>query len=327
MPVSTRSLLTLNEGIIATMGHAASKVARKLSRTRRSKHSSGIARLTVKDAITKGMNLLDFLPTEVRLLIFEELLVVYPKAVFRGAKRFGPLDKTEFSEEISIPWQILQTCSKYHDEAAPILYGKNRLIFCTGSCGYPGWFLTYPISIRYLEFVTNIGIYFRADDPRKPAAKKVANFIEAIIQHAQNLDKLVVLTSSDRFYEAMCPWDILWCDHPVSKQLVQLIESKKVRHLKLRFHDGAGVYQEFGRFLGQHFVVTGGAEGRSITFTRSCSCPPTPDWPAPICSVCYWPTESKDEKPIEVAVHPLLIEATQERLMDLQDDLLNLGLL
>jgi hypothetical protein len=326
--VSTRLLLTSNEDTTATMGHAVSKVARKLARTRKPGAKSNIPRLTVKDTIEKGMNLLDFLPTEVRLMVFEDLLVVYPKVVFRGAKRFGPLDKKEFDEEVPIPWQILQTCRKFHDEAAPILYGKNKLIFCTGSCGYPGWFLAIPISIHYLELVTDVGIYFRADDPRKPAAKKVAKFIEAITQRTQKLDKLVVLVSSDRFYEAMCPWDILWCDHPVSKQLVRLIESKKVNHLKLRFHDGAGVYQEFGRFLAQHFWETVGAtEGRSLTFTKSCSCPPNPDWSAPVCFNCSWPAEYKDQKPIEEACHPLLIEANQERLMDLQEELLTFGLL
>jgi hypothetical protein len=310
------------------MEHAVSKLARELVHVQLANAKSDITRLTVKDAIKKGMNLLNFLPTEVRLMVFEELLVVYPKAVFRGAKHFGPLDKNEFNEGVSIPWQILQTCRKFHDEAAPILYGKNKLIFCTGSCGYSGWFLTIPVSIRYLELVTDIGIYFRADDPRKPAAKKVAKFIEAITQRTQKLDKLVVLVSSDRFYEAMCPWDILWCDHPVSKQLVHLIESEKVNHLKLRFHDGAGVYQEFGRFLAQHFWETVGAtEGRSLTFTRSCSCPSNPDQPAPVCFNCGWPTEYKDQKPIEEACHPMLIEANQERLMDLQDDLLTLGLL
>ena len=40
------------------------------------------------------------LPTELRLLIFEELLIAQ-KTVFRGSYVFGPLDETEFQEEAS----------------------------------------------------------------------------------------------------------------------------------------------------------------------------------------------------------------------------------
>ncbi|KAF2786895.1 hypothetical protein K505DRAFT_216654, partial [Melanomma pulvis-pyrius CBS 109.77] len=278
-------------------------------------------------------DVLNILPIEIRLMIFEDLLVVY-KTVFRGAEDFGQLDKNEFQEEVPIPWQILSTCRQYHDEAAPIMYGMNRLVFCTGPSGEPGYFYHFPISTRYLQFVTDMGIYFQADDPAKQAAKRVANFIKALIKYATKLENLVVLASSDRWYKlAECHWDILWCDHPVSKQLVCLIKSKIVTNLKLRFHDGAVLYQMFGRHLEQLFRTTGSTQGRSIVFTWSCACPIN-SYPYPIgnpshgfCVNCSWPRQHHEQKPIEVVVYPMDIETDQERLMALQAVLFSFGLL
>lgn len=122
------------------------------SRRRRSRPASDIGRShspeshmgsnlskVAQDAvlITPKQDKLGELPTEIRLMIFEELLVLWPSPVFRGAREFGKLRKEEYkkrSEKI-IPAAILQTCRRYHDEAARIIYGKNFFIFCTGYRG------------------------------------------------------------------------------------------------------------------------------------------------------------------------------------------------
>ncbi|KAF2176666.1 hypothetical protein K469DRAFT_755519 [Zopfia rhizophila CBS 207.26] len=268
-------------------------------------------------------------PTEVRLLIFEELLIVWPKTVFRGAREFGPLDKKEFDGKISISCQILQTCRKYHDEAAPIMYGKNKLVFCTGEYGNPGQFMRFPINVRYMPYATDLGIYFRATDPKEESSKRVAHFIKAIARRGTSLQNLVVLTSSDRYHEAVCPWDIPFCDHPVSKALVNLVESKTVRHLKLRVHNGACFFPGFASFLKQIFEQNRPTTGRSITFTRSCTCPNgCPLHPANDCFMCGWPKQEKHNKPIEEVVpNPILIESCMERMMDMQSELYELGIL
>lgn len=218
-------------------------------------------------------DLLRRFPTEVRLMIFEELLIVWPKIVFRGALEFGPLDEKEFDEEVELSWEILLTCRKYYHEAVPIMYGKNKFVFCTGIGGEPGMFWRFPIHRRYMRYLNDLGIYFRADNPKAESSKRVGHFLKALTRHAVNLEYLTVLASSDRLYEAVCPWDILFGEHPVSKELVHLIEAKTVRHLKIRLHDGACFFPNYASFLGQTFLNNGPIAGRSITFTQSCTCP------------------------------------------------------
>lgn len=232
--------------------------------------------VALRQIITVGAHTPDYLrrfPTEVRLIIFEELLIA-SKTVFRGAAAFGPLDKEEFDGEVPLHGQILATCRKYFEEAAPILYGKNAFVFCTGEAGQPGMFRRFPIRPRYMRYVSDLGIYFRADDPRKESSRRIAHFVKAVVRHATKLEYLTVLVSSDRFYEALCPFDILFADHPISKELLHIIESKTVKHLKIRLHDGACFFPHYAGFLAQTFMQEGNTEGRSITFTRSCTCPP-----------------------------------------------------
>lgn len=212
-------------------------------------------------------------PTEVRLMIFEELVIV-SGTVFRGASTFGPLDEKEFHEEVSIPWQILATCRKYFEETVPILYGRNKFVFCTGEAGEPGMFWRFPISRRYMGYLNDVGVFVRADDPKKESAKRVGHFLKALIRHAPNLEHLTLLISSDRFYEALCPFDILFADHPISRELLHLIEAETVKHLKIRLHDGACFSPHYAGFLAQTFMEKLSTSGRSITFTTSCTCPP-----------------------------------------------------
>ena len=225
----------------------------------------------VAKAIANKEDLLQIFAAEIRLMIFEELLIISPETIFVGAKDFTPLDEYNDECKPAVPWQILATCSTYHDEAAPILYGKNKLAFCTGRRGGPGAFTSFPVSIRYMEYVTDLGIYFQVDNPKKVAAERVATFLNTVVSKAKKLEKLELLASSDRWHGMYCPWDIMFCDHPVAKAMVKVIESKKVTHLKIRCHDGARLYQVFGRFLEQHFVQSGSTDGRSITFAQSVS--------------------------------------------------------
>lgn len=124
--------------------------------------------------------------------------------------------------------------------------------------------------------------------------------------------------------------DILFCDHPVAKQLVNFVENNIVKHLKLRLHDGACVFPSFGQFLNRTFEEnqTDGIH-RTITFTLSCSCPNgCPHHPADYCFSCGWRKEQVDNKPIEeVTLNPACIESCMERMMDMQDDLFHQGIL
>ncbi|KAF2876814.1 hypothetical protein BDV95DRAFT_483284 [Massariosphaeria phaeospora] len=299
--------------------------------------AAGYRHSPVLDIVLRSMSnvalvkhdLLRYFPTEIRLMIFEELLVVNPKTVFRGAHEFGPLDDKEFSEEIPIPWQILLTCRKYHEECVPIMYGKNRFVFCTGAGGEPGQFWRFPIHSRYMHYLTDLGIYLRADDPNKEAARRVGLFLKAIARLATNLKHLTVMVSSDRFYDAVCPWDILFGDHPVAEALVFVTEAQNIKHLKIRLHDGACLFPVFASFLSQNFYGVESATNRSITFTRSCTCPPAcPHIPATTCFMCGFPKDEKHKKPIEVVMsNPSYVEAGETRMMNLQADLFELGLL
>ncbi|KAJ4370768.1 hypothetical protein N0V83_005290 [Neocucurbitaria cava] len=228
-----------------------------------------VIRQTAALSLHKPDDLLSYFPTEIRLMIFEELLIVWPKIVFRGARDFGPLAEQEFEEEITIPWQILATCKQYYWEAMPIMYSMNRFVFCTGQGGDPGKFWRFPIQIRYMPYITDLGIYLRADVPTKEAAKRIAHFIKALARHAVNLDHLVVMISSDSLYDHTCPWDIIFCDHPVATELVSLIEAATVQHLKIRLHDNACLFPSFAQFLHHTFYKDGVPADRTLAFSRS----------------------------------------------------------
>ena len=207
------------------------------------------------------------------------------------------------------------------------MYGMNRFNFCTGKSADSECFWRFPISRRYIPLVTDLGIYFRATNPSAESSKRVAHFIKAVARLAKKLDQLVVVASSDRFYEAKCPWDILFCDHPVSRALVSLIERKTVKHFRVRVHNGACFFPGFGRFLEQLFNNFGPTVGQSLTYTQSCTCPQgCPHHPATNCFVYGWSIDKKDKKPIEHVVDPVCIESCLDRMMDLHVELCEIGL-
>lgn len=267
-------------------------------------------------------------PAEVRILIFEQLLCVWPTIIYRGAWEFGPLDEREFEEEFELPWQILATCRTYYHEAAPIMYSMNRFVFCTGKFGKPGMFSRFPIQVRYMQFLTDLGIFLRCDSPTAEAAKRVAHFITALTRRAVKLEHLTILISASTQWAEKCPWDILFCNHPVAKAIIELIEAKTVTHLKIRLHDNAFMYSGFASFLQQTFNKDGPPANRTLVFSRSCTCPPIDvDDIHYYCLQCDWPFMDLPLKPVEEIVSAIQVEANEERTMNTQENLFALGLL
>lgn len=272
------------------------------------------------------------LPTELRLMIFEEVLVK-PGSIFRGADEFGKFREKEYLEgsEVIIPAGILQTCRKYHDEAAQIMYGKNFFIFCTGYEGSSGYFDRFPISRTYMPWVREIGVFFRVTDPQAEASSKVAHFIRSISRRAVDLHQLVVCAASDRYYEHKCPFDVLWPSHPVVQALLETISRKTVQNLKIRVHDDAAFSPGLACVLQDMFVRNGPAKGQTLTFTRSCTCPKgCPIHAREGCQICGRPRQgtNEEDRPIEdVLPGPEWCEASFERMAELEDELLDLGIL
>ncbi|OCK84145.1 hypothetical protein K432DRAFT_269301, partial [Lepidopterella palustris CBS 459.81] len=273
------------------------------------------------------------LPTEIRLMIFEELFINPSSPVFRGGAEFGKLRKEEYKEgsRIIIPAAILRTCRKYHDEAAPIMHSRTFVIFCTGHQGTPGWFDRFPISRTYMPWVTEIGVYFRVTQPDAETSIRVAHFIKSLTRRATNLRQLVICAASDRYYERICPFDVLWPCHPVIQALMSLISSKSVKHLKIRVHDDAAFSPGLASFLQRSFDRSEPTNDRSLTWTRSCSCPKgCPIHAKEGCSICGRPRKSPrtEDWPIEdVLPNADWCEAGFERMMELENELTELGII
>lgn len=264
-------------------------------------------------------------------MIFEELLVIRPGPLFRGAGEFGKFRKEEYSKEseVIIPAGILQTCRKYHDEAGQIMYGKNFFIFCTGHDGSSGYFNRFPISRTYMPWVREIGVFFRVTDPQAEASSKVAHFITSISQRAMDLHQLVVCAASDRYYEHTCPFDILWPDHPVVRALLATISRKTVQNLKIRVHDDAAFSPGSARALQDIFERNEPTKGQTLTFTRSCTYPEgCPIHAKEGCQICGRPRQGTNEEPIEdVLPSPEWCEASFGRMAELEYEFLGPGII
>jgi hypothetical protein len=125
-----------------------------------------------------------------------------------------------------------------------------------------------------------MSVYFRADSPYSEASIRVGHFLKALRRNASHMKRLTVVAASDRYYEAKCPWDILFAHHPVSQELEQYVVKKPVKHLKIRLHDDALFFPGYAcwlreTFYGSSFEV-GGEPSReqTLTFVKSCTCPP-----------------------------------------------------
>ncbi|KAH7131957.1 hypothetical protein B0J11DRAFT_612134 [Dendryphion nanum] len=301
-------------------------------------NSNVVVQLALRQAPKKvkiETDLFGRLACEIRLMIWEYALTARGP-IFRGGREFGQLQPNECKKEIGVPWQILATCKTYYGEAMPIMYECNTFIFCTGLKGTAGCFWRFPIAIRHLPFVKNLGIYYLVDSPYSEAARRVAHFITAATHHAVNLSNLTILLASDRFYNMDCTWDIPFCDHPVSKALVQVAEEKPASLITIRLHDGARLYPQFARHLAQLFATTENHKNSSLKFSLSCSCPPErlgdsdDDDLVGHCELCYWPKNRQydEDKPHDYVVsNPARVEATEDQIMDLQEELFNLRIL
>ncbi|KAH8731512.1 hypothetical protein GQ44DRAFT_604357 [Phaeosphaeriaceae sp. PMI808] len=267
-------------------------------------------------------------PKELRLMIFEELLTAFPRKVFKGARDFSALEYTEFNgNEIEVPWQILATCRLYYDEAMPVLYKNNDIVFCTGKNDDPGYFHRFPVSKRCMPHLTQLSIYMYSSNPVSDSAQRIAHFIKAVARTAIKLESVTVLISSDYPYQRRVnSWDIMFTDHPVSQALVLLVEASHIPFIKIRLHDGVALYPEFAKFLNQQFYLT--HPNGKIAFTRSCSCPLLClNHTSNHCIYCTWPFGDVRRKPIDIEVGPAYVEADEEWTMLTQEHLFEMDLI
>jgi hypothetical protein len=227
------------------------------------------------DARTKE-DLIAKLPAELRLMIFEDLLIA-EKTVYRGAADFGNLHADEYhaadNPEAKLYWKVLLTSCNYYNEAVAMLYGKNRIVLCTGLDGSPGMFDPSPMAVRDMPLLKHLSIYYQAGNSKSEAAIKVASFLDSVRQHATNLEHLTIMISSDRHTGGTGHFDILYPFHPVAEELLKIVTAKPAKHLKIRLHNDAALYPNFGVLLRDTFEQGLVAGQHTLTFTMSCTCP------------------------------------------------------
>ncbi|KAF2499281.1 hypothetical protein BU16DRAFT_266113 [Lophium mytilinum] len=268
------------------------------------------------------------LPVEIRLMIYKELLIA-PLPIFRGAEQFGKLRKAEYNPEMRVVLStgILSTCRRYYYEAVSILYTRNRMMFCTGYDGSSGWFARFPISRQYMPFLMDIGVYFRVTDADATASSRVGHFLKALGRRAPNLRHLLVCAASDRYYEAVCPRDIMFYgpQHPVVSAILSIIARKNVQHIKLRVHDDAAYAPYVPNRIKSVFENHNPKPGATLTFSRSCSSPDDcPIHAKEGCQVCgkRRASDNIENWPIDdIALSCDWCEPDRERLEELIDEL------
>jgi hypothetical protein len=262
-------------------------------------------------------------------MVYKELLIA-PLAVFRGADDFGSLREAEYdpgSKAVLYP-AILQTCHRYYNEAVGILYSENHINFCTGLGGVPQWFSRFPVSRRYMDFLTKVNVYFRVTEPEAEASNRVGQFLKALGRRASKLRNLVVCAASDRFYEHACLMDVLFIEHPVIQAIFDIIARKNVKHLKLRLHDDAAFAPNVASYIQHFFETHAPMSGSTLTLSRSCSCPNRCRCPVHAkdgCQICGrpWTGDKSETWPIEKnIVSPEKCEASAERMLELTDEIL-----
>ncbi|KAF2810340.1 uncharacterized protein BDZ99DRAFT_387665, partial [Mytilinidion resinicola] len=275
---------------------------------------------------TTGEDQFGRLPVEIRLMIYKDLLIA-PIPIFRGVESFGRLRKAEYEpkSKMILSTGILSTCRRYYYEAVSILYSRNRMIFCTGFGGSSGWFERFPISRKYMPFLKDIGVYFRVTDADATASSRVGHFLRALGRRAPNLHHLVICAASDRYYEAVCPIDIMFYSpqHPVVSAILSIVARKNVQHLKLRVHDDAGYAPYVLERINSVFEKHHPKPGATLTFSRSCSSPENCSFHAQEgCQVCGKPRANNniEDWPVDdTALYYDWCEPDAERLMELVD--------
>lgn len=182
-----------------------------------------------------------------------------------------------------------------------------------------------------MTWVTEIGVYFRVTDPRAESSIRVAHFIAAIARRATDLRQLVLCAASDRYYEHQCPFDILVPFHPVVQAVLSTIARKTVKNLKIRVHDDAAFSPGLACHIQKAFERSEPAKGQTLMFTKSCTCPKgCPVHAKEGCHICGRPRKSPkfEDRPIEdVIPAPEWCEASAERMMEMEEELFELGII
>jgi hypothetical protein len=197
-----------------------------------------------------------------------------------------------------------------------------------------------------MRYLRNLGIYLRADAPNTQTSILVGKFIQEIACKCK-LENLTIMITTDLFYpvtlpgreppstqadlymEAELPWDLLDGTHPVAQGLLMLARDKPAKHLMIRLHDGACFYPRFACLIQTVFEETLDTEDHTLTFSRSCTCPPNRILSANHglinpqdegrCLLCGWNQNNKAVKPPEVVQSdPRYMEANDERVSDMQ---------
>ncbi|KAF1965746.1 hypothetical protein BU23DRAFT_16821 [Bimuria novae-zelandiae CBS 107.79] len=287
--------------------------------------------ISVATKIANGVDYLSTVPCEIRLQIFEHLLIINEN-IYCGASSFGTLHANELSigsssdgsshAQVSITWGILLTCHLYYSEAMPVMYRNNKFVLCSGKYGSVGMFERFPIKTHYMDHLTRLGVFFCADDPQAQSSIRVARFLKALARHARNLKDLEILIDSVE------PWNMLFYNHPATEAIEDLVRARTVKQLLIRFHNSTVVYEPWADCLVQLFNNSNQPAGFSLSFALSCQCTfryrnlrceriqgQHVNYPNGfrIGAICY-------------NVVPSAVQADQQLMMDVQYDLLEHGL-
>lgn len=134
-------------------------------------------------------------------------------------------------------------------------------------------FMRFPIKTPYMQYLTNVGIYFQATNPKSESSKRIGHFLKALARNATSLEYLTVMVAKGPFIDDVFSWHILAADHPVIAQIMIMIEQRKFKNMKIRLHEGALFRPQLACYMMQQFLENGPTEGRSLVFSRSCTCP------------------------------------------------------
>jgi hypothetical protein len=109
-----------------------------------------------------------------------------------------------------------------------------------------------------------------------------------------------------------------------------MVRAQAVQFLYLRVHDGAKFSHHWAHYMAQTFHQNGGYLNRGIYFLQSCSCPVVvPTFPPACfaCPLCWCPLFMQEHKPVAFQSFPWQVEADEHMTMELQFELIELGLL
>ena len=224
------------------------------------------------------------LPTELRLKVYEQLLVLPDRSLKpSGFRHRDPRYFTCEKDKAFI--SILLTCRTIYEEALPILYGKNVLAFHGHDISNP--LLPFSFPEGYLIMIKHVKVEIRPS--LNGSAEKMGNFLMLLGTSGANLIDIHInidmVESFDMARRTLPPppplslFDrFLVGDHPIVAGLFSLKTPKKMvikMENETRFEPGVA------NALKKAFMEEGTACGRSITIVHRCEVL----WPKP-CPQC-----------------------------------------